>query len=164
MASPEEVVAMLRAQSLRCRTGVLSLPDRALGSESEIAAALSVEMLDYREYLLSRVTTGARYLNLTLSRVFDDLDDIANAKTGESCVLIGNFDVAVARLRSDERTVLWRNLLTDFPHRTRALLLCIPSHNDESFAFPDSNIRRMWYESKRFAVWQIDPRGSREPS
>ena len=159
MPSPHEVVAVLHTRILRCRTGVLSLPEGALGAESEIAAALGVELLDYREHLLSCVTTGAKYLNLTLTRVFDDLDDIANTRTGETCVLIGNFDVAVARLQTDERTVLWRNLFTDYPHRTRALLLCIPSHNDESFSFPDSSIRRMWHESNRFAIWQPINRG-----
>jgi hypothetical protein len=160
MPSPQEVVTLLRTQGLRCRTGILAIPPKSLGAEPEIAAALDVELLDYPTHLLSRVSVGQQYLNLTLSRVFEDLDAIANSKSGESCVLVGSFDVAVSKLRTEERSILWRNLLIDFPYRTRALLLSIPAYNDESFAFPDANIRLMWLESERFSVWQPISRGS----
>jgi hypothetical protein len=153
MVDARELVRSLKRQESRCRTGVLSLPTSVLGTESKIAVALDIEFLDYRERLKALVPPHSKYLNLTLTRLVEDLDDIANAKTGEICVLIANFDIAFARLRTEEIRRLWETLLTDFPHKTRALLLCVPAHADGSFSFPDSGIRTKWRESDRFAEW-----------
>jgi hypothetical protein len=154
MVNPQEMIGALRNQSLRSRTGVLALSGMALGTEGQIAAVLGVELLDYRDVALSHVLQGSQYLNLTLSRVFDDLDELSNSTRGESCVLLANFDIAVTKLRSGERTDLWRRLFSDFPHRKRALVLCVPEHSDGRLIFQDSAVRHMWQESDRYAVWQ----------
>ena len=158
MVNPHKLVEALRGQELRCRVGVLGLPAPALGSERQIAAALDVEFTDYRERLLASAPAGSRFLHLSAATLFDDLDRLANAASGESCVLVGNFDVAVGRLGTAERTGLWNTLLTGFPHRTRALILCVPMHEDARLIFPDSETRRLWQESLRYAKWP-DGRG-----
>jgi len=153
MVDARELVRSLRRKELRCRTGVLSLATVALGSESEIAAALGVEHLDYGDRLKALVPADSKFVNLDLSRLVEDLDSLANARTGESCVLVANFDLAVARLKTDEARALWQSLLTDFPYRTRALLFCVPGHAEASFCFPDSRILALWRESGRFSEW-----------
>jgi len=153
MVDARELVKSLRRKEFRCRTGVLCLQSAALGSESQIAAALDIGYLDYLERLKALVPPGSKYLNLTLARLVEDLDDIANAKTGEICVMIANFDLAMARLGTMDSMALWQTLLTDFPNKTRALLFCVPAHEDGSFSFPDSGIRAKWRDSDRFAEW-----------
>jgi len=154
MVSPKQMVTTLRGHGLRCRTGVLALGKEDLGRESEIAAALDVELVDYRTCLLARAPEGSKFLNLSLSSVLEGLDAIANATTGESCVLVADFDIAVAKLGTEDRLVLWRNLFTHFPYRTRALVLCVPAHREGRFSFPDVEVRQMWQESNRYATWQ----------
>lgn len=153
MVDARELVLSLRQQELRCRTGVLSLATAALGTEPQIAATLGVEYLDYGGRLKALVPADSKFVNLDLPRLVEDLDALANAKTGETCVLVANFDLAVARLKTDEARTLWQALLTDFPHKTRALLFCVPGHADGSFCFPDSRVRALWRESERFAEW-----------
>ena len=154
MVDARELVKSLKRQGFRCRTGVLSLPTATLGEEREIAAALGVECLDYQQRLVSLVSPNSKFLNLSLPRLVEDLDDIANAHTGEICVLVSNFDIALARLRTEECRALWQTLLSDFPNKTRALLFCVPAHADGSFSFPDLGIRLKWQESNRFAEWK----------
>jgi hypothetical protein len=153
MVDARELVISLRQQELRCRTGVLSVPISALGKEPQIAAALGIEHLDYTRRLNALVPPGSQFLNLSLHRLLEDLDELANARTGETCVLVANFDLAVASLKTVDTHVLWQTLLTDFPHRTRALLFCVPGHAEGFFIFTDSRIRTLWRESVRFAEW-----------
>lgn len=153
MVNPHKLVESLRGHVLRCRVGVLGVPVRALGAERQLAAALGVELLDYRLRLLATVPEASQFVNLTLAALVEDLDCIANTATGEICVMVSNFDLALARLRTEERTILWRTLLMDFPHKTRALVLCVPIHEDGTFVFPDSELRRVWQESERYANW-----------
>jgi hypothetical protein len=138
--------------------GVLGVPVALLGTESQLAAVMGVELLDYRARLLASVPAGSQFVNVSLAELFEDLDRVANAATGEVCVLVSNFDLALGRLRTDERTILWRTLLTDFPNKTRALILCVPRHEGGIFVFPDVDLRRMWQESERYADWP-DGRG-----
>ncbi len=163
MVSPEKLVESLRGHGLRCRVGVLGVPVPLLGTESQIAAALGVELLDYRERLLASVPKNSQFVNVTVVSVFDDLERIANTATGESCVLISNFDLALGRLGTDERTTLWRTLMTAFPNRTRAVVLCVPLHEDCAFAFPDLDLRRMWRDSERYANWPDGRGDGQEP-
>lgn len=159
MTNPRDLVSTLRGARLRCRTGVLLMPSSALGAESEIAAALGVEFLDYGKRLLSMAAPESGFIHLTLDRLVCDLDDIANDQAGEACVLLANFDLAIAQLGIAETKTLWQNLLSDFPNKTRALVVCVPAHRDAHFAFPDSTIRQLWQDSGRFAVWQAGQGG-----
>jgi hypothetical protein len=153
MVDARELVRSLRQHELRCRTGILSLATGALGTESQIAAALGIEHLDYVDRLKALVPADSKFVNVNLPRLMEDLDALANAMTGETCVLVANFDLAVAGLKTDEVRALWQALLTDFPHRTRAILFCVPGHAEGSFSFPDSRILALWRESGRFAEW-----------
>ena len=154
MVDPHEMLKALRADGLRCRTGVLGLPQTAFDHEAEIAASLGVELLDYRERLLAGVPTGSRFVHVSVSGLIEDLDRLANASTGESCVLLAGFDVAAAKLASEERTQLWRVLFSDFPHKKRRLIFCVPNHGDGRFTFPNSESKQMWRESERYADWK----------
>jgi hypothetical protein len=157
MISPRKLVESLRRQGLRCRVGVLGLPTQCLGAEVQIAAALGLEYLDYRERLLASIPLGSKFLNITVESLFEDLDRVANLATGESCVLVGNFDLALLRLGTEDRTTLWRTLLTSFPNKSRALVLCVPNYEEGLFLFPDAEMKQVWQGSERYANW-IDSR------
>jgi hypothetical protein len=153
MISPQEMVKAVRSDGFRCRTGVLGLPQSAFGQEAEIAASLDVELLDFRERMLAAVPTGSRFVHVSVSRVIEDLDGLANASTGESCVLLAGFDLAVAKLPSEEKRLLWHTLFSSFPHKKRSLILCVPNYGDGRFVLPDSESRQMWRGSERYADW-----------
>ena len=153
MVNARELVGSLRQGVLRCRTGVLSLATPFFGTEAQIAAVLGVEYLDYRVRLQTLIPPDSSFVHLDLPRLIGDVDAIANSNTGETCVLVANFDLALARLATDDVRSLWRVLLTDFPHKTRALLFCVPSHAGASFCIPDTSLYSLWRESDRFAEW-----------
>ena len=153
MVDAHELVRSLKRQTLRCRTGVLSVPTAALGTEPQVAAALGIEYLDHSQRLRALVPPDSNFVSLDVARLVEDLDALANAKTGEMCVLVANFDLAIARLKTEEARSLWQALLTDFPHKTRALLFCVPGYAKGMFCFADSIIYGLWRESGRFSEW-----------
>lgn len=155
MVNPRQLISTLRSRSLRSRTGVLGLPQVMFGREAEIAAILGLELMDYRERIIAHAPIESQYVSVTLTGLVEDLSSIANAKTGESCLLISEFDLAVMKLRSNERQILWTTLFSNFPHKTRALVLCVPNCNEGRFIFPDTISNRMWRESERYADWQL---------
>ena len=159
MISPKQLVKTVRSQGLRSRTGVLALDTCDLGRESEIAAQLGVEYLDYRIRLLSNAPDGSQFLGISLASIVQDLDAIGNELFGEVCVLLAHFDVAVSYLGSDERNNLWRRLFTDFPYRTRRLVFCVPAYQQASYTIPDLTVRKLWRESDRYAIWQWNLEG-----
>ncbi len=153
MIDAHNLVQKLKQQELRCRTGLLFLPSDNFGKEPQIAAALEVEYCDYKTRLTSHVIPESSYVDITLPWLVEDLQSLANAKTGEICVLVANFDLAAARLTTDEANIFWNAFLVDFPHMTRALLICVPRHAEGSFCIPDSLVRAKWRESGRVADW-----------
>lgn len=154
MVSPKQLVQTLKSQGLRSRTGILALDVRDLGMESEIAAQLDVEFVDYRTRVLLRTPDGSKFLDLTLASILEDLDALGNEASGEVCVLLAHFDVAVSYLCSGERNHLWRRLLTDFPYRTRRLIFCVPAYQEARYTIPDLKVRELWRQSDRYARWQ----------
>lgn len=154
MTEPKELVRMLRTGAWRCRTGILLLPADALGKEATIAAKLDVQHMDFVAYLIEHAPAGSKYVNLTLEDLFRFLDDIANSASGMDCVLISDIDVAAVKLTSVERTELWHRLLSDFPHRRKAVLFGVPDHMDGIRVLQEASIRNEWEHAGRVAKWQ----------
>ena len=161
MNDPRVMIDKMKRQSMRTRTAILALPQYVYGLEKQIAALLNIDTLDYPEYLLKHTPVTTNYLELSESRIYDDLNDIANAISGEICMLITNFDIAILKLPSKMRINLWRLLFQDYPYRKRSLVLCIPQHDEGRYTIPDAKIRTMWIESDRYAVWQNKRTGER---
>lgn len=159
MLEANALVARLRGDELRCRTGILFLPDLCLGREAEVAARLGIQHVDLAAYVLERVPVGGKFLNLSAGKIFDHLDDIANAHSGMDVVLIANADIAVMRLTSADRAQLWESLLKDFPNRKKALLLAIPEHKDGIRVLQEEPLRHTWEQAGRLGKWSMEHRG-----
>ena len=159
MIDAKTLVARLRTDELRCRTGILLIPEPFLGQEAVIAARLGIQHVDLAQWVVDRVPHGGKYLHLSVGTVFGHLDDIANDHSGMDCVLISNLDVAVMRLASIERTQLWCALLEDFPHRKKAILLAVPGHKDGIIVLQEEAIRSKWEQSDRITTWPVQPTG-----
>jgi hypothetical protein len=153
MTEPAELVKQLRSGELRCRTGIVLLPDDALGHEADVAARLDVQHVDFTEHMIAQVPPGSQVVDLTLGRIFASLDDIVDSTLGMNCVLVSAFDVAVMRLTSKERAELWRRLLSDFPYRKKGLLLGIPGHLEGILVLQEETIRKDWQDAGRIARW-----------
>ena len=159
MLDAKTLVARLRTNELRCRTGVLLIPEPCLGKEAEIAARLGIQYVDFASYILEHAPIGGEFLHLSVSILFTYFDNIANEHSGMDCVLISNTDVAAMRLTSADREQLWTCLLQDFPHRRKAILLGIPGHKEGIIVLQEEIIRSKWEQSHRMATWQFEPRG-----
>jgi hypothetical protein len=153
MVDPWDLVRRLRSNELRSRTGLLLLPQSAIGREQDIAARLNVQHEDLLTQLLEAVPSGSSYLNLTLGSLFEYLDEIANSNSGMACVLVSQIDVAAMKLSSRDRAQLWRRFLTDFPYRRKAVLLGIPDCMDAIRILQERSIRDAWERSDQIAHW-----------
>ena len=130
--TPQELVNSLRSHTLRTKTGILLIKPEQLGDEGHIALRLGIQLLDYTDYLLDRVPDGGTIVNLSLDTIVEDLDVISNRSTGMDCVLLSNFDIAVTKLTSGERSQLWKGLMGQFPNRRKGLIFCMPARTKES--------------------------------
>lgn len=111
---------------MRCKTGVLLVDADFLGRESDLAARIGADALDYGDLILRQLPPGARFAGLGSDREEGRLDDVAMRDAGADCVLVSSFDLALAHLSSDARGRLWANLFGHFSHRRRALVLGMP--------------------------------------
>lgn len=150
LPSATQLLDLLRPRTLRCRTGILLLPSQRLGQERDLAVPLRVDALDYCEYLQERLTPDSSFVPLDAARLERDLDAIAQLQQGQNCVLVFNFDVALAKLPISEREVLWSRLRDSFPHRPRALILAIPQTAE--LLLPDIAARQIWEQAGRVAL------------
>lgn len=148
--SPSELVALLRSRVLRVRTGLWLIPLQYLGKEEDEAARLGIDALDIRHPILADLPVGARFTGLSEVRLLEILNGIAQARGGSDCVLVYNLDLALARLRHQERLDIWRNLFGDFGYRARALLLTMPANADH--LLPTSESMIAWRNDGRLAT------------
>jgi len=103
----------------------------------EVALVNSLGLCDYVVHILTEVNADSRFLNLDADTERARLSRLAETPDAHSCVLVTEFDIALARLDDNERARLWYNLLHHFPHRRTALLLAVPS--GASHLLPDSS-------------------------
>jgi len=155
MVEPKELILRLRSQDLRCRTGILLVPEPVLGHESEVAVRLGIDYISFAKRLLDAVPKGAQFMDMNLARVFNLLDDIADNHRGRRCVLISDIDVAAMRLSSHDRNELWDRLMRDFPYHKVALVFTIPGYLDGIRVLEEETVRQGWEESGRMATWTI---------
>lgn len=141
-----ELIHKLRGPSLRCRTGIVLLAPDDLGYEAGLAVRLGVDAEDYVKVLLENLAPDARFVGIGDEEEEQRLHRIAQANGGP-VVLVYNFDVALTRMKWQQRERLWRHLFAHFPHRRRALLLAVPEKAHE--LLPAGTDRRMWEKDGR---------------
>jgi hypothetical protein len=126
------------------------MPLPYLGKEEDEAARLGIDALDIRRPILAGLPKGARFTGLSVVSLVEILDSIARAKDGSDCVLVYNLDLAVARLRRQERLEVWQSLFNDFGYRTRALVLAMPVNAE--LLLPTSEKMMAWRNDGRLAT------------
>ena len=147
--TPVELVHLLRGHILRVRTGLYLLPVPMLTRAPDEAARLGIHAVDSRDWLLKRLPEGTRFSGITVERLLELVDEICREVSESDCLLIYDFDLLVARLKTDERAELWRQLYSGFPHRPRALLIAMP-RNAKSM-LPRGDLLTLWLRDRRMA-------------
>ncbi len=148
---PADLARLLEQPTLRIRTGILLVPLNALGSESELAARLGVEAVDFREWKLTRAGTNSRYLGLSAETILRDLQEVVeDVDLGGTCLWIHNMDLFLSALRYDERLRTWAALFSTFKQR-RGLLFSMPA---QALNLLPATERGTWERDERLATWE----------
>lgn len=148
--NPSELVALLRGRTLKVRTGLWLMPLPYLGKEEDEAARLGIDALDIRRPILAGLPAGARFTGLSVVSLVETLDGVAQARDGSDCVLVYNLDLALARLRRQERLDVWQSLFHEFGYRARALVLAMPVNAEQ--LLPTSERMMAWRNDGRLAT------------
>jgi hypothetical protein len=122
-----DLLVLLRGSTLTVRTGLWLVPSTFFGQEQDEAARLGIDAVDVRLPILARLPAGTRFLGLTEASVLEALDVICQQKDGGDCVLVYNLDLLLAKLPRQDRVEFWHYLYRGFPHRSRGLLIVMPS-------------------------------------
>lgn len=152
-SSPHELVDLLQAKTLVCRTGIWLAPPALLGNEANEAARLNIDAVDLRTPLLQSLPQGTRFLGLSSDKLLHVLDFICEQTKGTDCLLVYNLDFLLARLRQQERTQVWSQFYNAFPHRKHALLAIMPAGADHLLPF--SATLKFWNSDRRLAATNI---------
>jgi hypothetical protein len=128
---PSEVVRLIRANTLRIRTGLWLLPAVLLGQERNEAARLMVDSVDISEVLFKQLPANSRFIGLTDQKLIELLDKVTEEEGQSDCALVYNVDVLLARLNPQEIKYIWQYLIEFLPHRSRALLITMPASANE---------------------------------
>lgn len=142
-----EMTARVCGSTLVCRTGILLLPKPYLGREESLAVKLGLEPIDYPAWLQTQMYSGARFLRLTQEKLLQDIDIICSARYRFNCVLLFNFDLAVAYLEYLERPYLWEFLRDRFKKRPNGLIVTMPEQAQK--LLPIETEQEIWSRGKR---------------
>jgi hypothetical protein len=112
--SHQALADRLRGRQLRHRTGVLLLSPEHVGEEANIAAYVGAAFLDLREWKLSRLPQGCRFLGLAWESLVNDLAIALDEVQDRSCVLAANVDLFLALLPYSDRHSFWSFLRETF--------------------------------------------------
>lgn len=153
--TPRGLVELLRGRVLRCRTGILLLSKSLLDKQPDLAARLGIDTVDYAELLLAGLPEGTAFVNISDETEVHRLHDLAEDRDRGDCLMVCNLDLALAKLDSSQRRNFWADLLERFPHRSRALILAIPSAAGHLMP-PDADLTK-WKESGRLANAVVVP-------
>lgn len=122
-----QIITRLKpSSSLRCRTGLLIVPPLELTSVAEWGASFGLDTIYYAQQLLEDLPGQTRFVSLSMDTEAERLHRIANHINGTPVLLISQFDLAVARLGTSERVVLWQHVLTRMTQTAHGLLLVMP--------------------------------------
>jgi hypothetical protein len=144
------LVSLLMSRTLRCRTGILLVPHNKLGQEANIAARSGVELVDYSQCILASLPAGTAYVDINGASEFARLNRLATKRGGADCLLIANFDLALAKLGWLERQSLWSAIFEKLSNRDKALMIAMPEEAENLLPSAD-NLDR-WKQTGRIAA------------
>lgn len=145
--SVREVVQRVRGSTLVCRTGILLLPKQQLGNEGSIAAQWQLEPIDYASWRYTRTGEGEKFLRLSQDTLLHDVEAICSSDYRFDCVLLYNFDLALAYLEVLDRRYVWRYLRDNFRKRPVGLIVAMPGQAHH--LLPSEADQDLWRRGKR---------------
>lgn len=145
----KELVLEMSRKTHRSRTAILLVEARHFGKEPDIAAQAGMDHRDFTAYLASEISENARYVDITTAKLFDKLRYLAGSPEGGDCLLVYNFDLPLARLDTEDRLRLWKNIRDNMAHKQRALVLLMPA--DAAHLLPTEDELSTWDSSSRLA-------------
>jgi hypothetical protein len=147
---PVELVENLKRGNFRTNVGIWCMPLSQIGHEADIAFRLDLGMLDASKEFLSKLPAKTEYARLSVTRLYEFLDETANRSDIRDCVLIYNFDLLLAGLRKEQdRNQVWQDLYNRFPNRQHAFLITIPE--TASHLLPSDDMLEKWQKDGRLS-------------
>ena len=147
---PIELVENLKRGNFRTNVGIWRMPLSKIGQEADIALRLDLGVLDGSKEYLSSLPAKTEYARLSVTRLYEFLDEIANRSDMRDCVLICNFDLLLAGLRKEQdRNQVWQDLYNRFPNRQHAMLIAIPE--TASHLLPSEDLLEKWQKDGRLS-------------
>jgi hypothetical protein len=135
-------LGQLKQRAYRSAVAILLYEPDAKIDWNAFSLVHSLSQCDYIALLLAETNLASRFMNLDADTERDRLSRLAEVPDVYTCVLVTEFDIALARLTFDERARLWNNLLHHFPYRQTALLLAVPS--SATHLLPDTDALTLW--------------------
>ncbi|GAP17320.1 hypothetical protein [Levilinea saccharolytica] len=148
MNPPRELVELLSSGQLRVATGIWLLPIEYVGKEEEEAYRLGLEPVDLRNRLLQSLEPGTKYASLSADTIFRLVNDVSQEYGDWAGALIYNLDLLLARLNTEERSLIWQDLFAALPHRRRGVLITLPE--TASNLLPQEEMLNQWRFDNRF--------------
>lgn len=143
--------SLINGTTLTCRTGIVLLPPRRLGSERNLAVDFQADFVDYRHWRLARMQPESNFLNLTANTLAADLSALSQGEPERSSskrsVVVANLDLALTYLPFEERDTVWRYLREQMRRRPVGLIIALPNTADK--VLPSGRERDLWLESQR---------------
>jgi hypothetical protein len=122
-----ELVALLRRQTLRVRTGLWLISPNLLGDEHNEAVRLGIAAVDMRELLLGELPADTAFVMLNADRVIQLLNQVADQAHFGNCALVYNLDLLLARLTVLQRVDAWDVVFEGLSYRRSGLVLTMPA-------------------------------------
>ena len=127
MAARDLIARLGPDGGLRCRTGIVLVPPADLPSIADFGARHGMDTIAYAEAILREMSSESQFASLSVDAESERLRRIADNPSGSPVLLIAQFDVALARLRTMDRDRLWQTVLTYLTQTRHGLLLAMPS-------------------------------------
>ena len=147
--SANEVVRRVRSKSLDCRTGLFLLPKHLLGCEKSLSVRFDLDAVDYTDWCERYLREGEKYLRFDGDKLLEYLHEACYGDFMMDCLLVYNFDLALAYLPYLERERVWVFLRDHFRKRPRGLILSMPE--GASRLLPDPAALEVWTKGNRLA-------------
>jgi hypothetical protein len=139
----------LSLRKLRCPVGLMLFKAEQYESVTEIAARSGATLVDFREAALASVPVGGRYVDFRPTSLFALLRAAHDASQSRQ-LIVKNFDLGLARMKTDDRARFWETLVNNFPANSNtALVIAMPDEQTASHLLPPIETLKRWIDLKR---------------
>jgi hypothetical protein len=146
---PVRLAESLLSPAAYYRTGLVLVARELLGRESDLAASVGADSLDWVAWKLERLDPHCRFAAMSHQSLIEDVSLIASEATPGSCVLAFNGDVLLSGMPAQERTRFWGFLRTVLRPRN-PVILALPAGAGNLLPQKEA---AAWVSAGRLAEW-----------